>query len=190
MQIIADSALGAEAHLDELESGVVTSSHELRPVRKVAQPLIQTIGVLRHFWITFADFEFRLLDTSQSIPEAEERTMCTLYNHGIMVRYLKMLGYWPPPGHIGSSVLEVARHIIETPKINVPICRVASGTGVAANPAGQHADCDAGKILKSKIKDLLEHIDTPVDDAALEEIRRKARKSEVDVLGQQRSAGQ
>jgi hypothetical protein len=115
--------------------------------------------------------------------------MCTLYNHGIMIRYLKMLGYWPPPAHIGSSVLGVAHHIIETPQINVPICRVASAADVAGNPNRHHADCDAGKILKSKIKDLLENMDTPIDDGVLEELRRKARKSDVDVLGQRGPVG-
>ncbi|KAF2689693.1 hypothetical protein K458DRAFT_413936 [Lentithecium fluviatile CBS 122367] len=123
-------------------------------------------------------------DTAQSLPETDERTMCTLYNHGFMIRYFKMQGYWPPvpnAGVIEESVLEVAHRLTDIPPIHMPSLRHDSVTSKVASiqsttPPSQHEACDAGKILKVKIKKLIEATEAPVEAHTLEEMRSNARK--------------
>jgi hypothetical protein len=111
-----------------------------------------------------------------------------------MIRFLKMQGYWPPlvdAGVVQGSVIEVANHLIEIPTIIMPLLRHDSVTEVVApvTPASAHAECDAGRILKSKINELLTSMETAAEGPTLEELKRNTRKSDVEAPGQGRWAG-
>ncbi|KAJ4297646.1 hypothetical protein N0V90_005540 [Kalmusia sp. IMI 367209] len=131
-----------------------------------------------------------------NIALGAEHTMCTHSNHGEIIRYLKMYGYWPPitqAGTVTKSVNEVFEHLTTIPAIRfrstyhtcLKDIEAAADRGTAPSEflCSMHSKCDMGKVLGAKITDAWEKMEHPVTQETVDQIRANATKSGLEAHG-------
>lgn len=116
-------------------------------------------------------------------PGNGERSLCTLFNHGVLVRFLRSLDLWPPVLNatvLLSSVSEIAGKLNAVQAIDVSSITSDSVMGKVTTAPGlvsRHEACDAGRLLKAAVQTALDNMELPCSRELLEAMRANAVKS-------------
>lgn len=150
--------------------------HRTQPFRRPNRPihrygarhkptLVLLCSVFHHLFPILTHFAVPTPTPSPPIPD-EERHECTLLNYGSMKRALHMLGDEYYPSSRRASAIRHSATAVATQLMHLRIMpwRYPDGSmnGDVEGVTHRHAPCNAARILRGKLAEVLKEMDWPV----------------------------